>query len=191
MKIDIKTQQEKPVHNYNLDMEPLDTSSEIELSMYNTFTCHHCNEVFASERNADLHTEFYHDEEKSENIPLLEDFKCNSCTKVFSTKDSLLNHEKSLHTDVELNKNQTKNSNIEVQIEVIEGILEEIVDQETEVDLSKETEVNVSKETEVDLNKNQTQNSNKEVQIEVVERILEEIVDQNPEALDMSDVSIV
>ena len=32
-----------------------------------------------------------------ENVPLLEDFKCNSCTKVFSSKDNLLNHEKLEH----------------------------------------------------------------------------------------------
>ena len=66
----MKIQQEKPVNvdNYNLDTEPFDTSSEQELSMYNKFTCHHCNEVFASERNAELHTEFYHDGEKPDEI---------------------------------------------------------------------------------------------------------------------------
>ena len=31
--------------------------------------------------------------------PLLEDFTCKLCSKVFITKDSLLNHEESVHTE--------------------------------------------------------------------------------------------
>ena len=34
-----------------------------------------------------------------ENVPLLEEFTCKLCSKVFNTKDILLNHEQFFHTD--------------------------------------------------------------------------------------------
>ena len=94
-----------------------------------TFQCDLCTEMFFSETNLITHQELKHDvsfhgqswspvlavpqipeysknfvlhhEESvlTDDVPLLEDFKCNSCTKVFITKDSLLNHEKSVHTE--------------------------------------------------------------------------------------------
>ena len=96
MKINIKTQQEKPVHeeNYNLDTGPLDTSSEQELSMSKKFTCHHCYEVFASERNVELHIEFYHDGEKPPKC-LKSDFSCLQ-------KEVLSTHITSVHDDTSL-----------------------------------------------------------------------------------------
>ena len=45
-------------------------------------------EVFCTKDSLLNHEKSVH----TENVPLLEDFKCNSCTKVFSTKDNLLNH---------------------------------------------------------------------------------------------------
>ena len=38
-------------------------------------------------------------DKKLENVPLLEDFNCKLCSKVFTTKDILLNHEESVHTE--------------------------------------------------------------------------------------------
>ena len=81
-----------------------------------------------------------------------EDFKCNSCTKVFRTKDSLLNHEKSGHTE---NVPLLEDSNCKLS-------------KETEVDFSKETEVNLSKETEVFCTKDSLLNHEKSVHTENV-----------------------
>ena len=99
-----------------------------------------------------------------------EDFKCNSCTKVFSTKDSLLNHEKSGHTE---NVPLLEDSNCKLS-------------KETEVDFSKETEVNLSKETEVFCTTDSLLNHEKSVHTENVPLLKEtyceiEVNVQNPE----------
>ena len=65
-----------------------------ELSMSKKFTCHHCNEVFASERNFELHIEFYHDGEKP--------YKCLKCDFSFFQKEELGTHITSVHDDTSL-----------------------------------------------------------------------------------------
>ena len=58
------------------------------------FQCPHCKSKFSQKHNLKRHVK----QKPEENVPLLEDFKCKLCSKVFSTKDILLNHEESVHT---------------------------------------------------------------------------------------------
>ena len=58
------------------------------------FQCPHCKSKFSQKHNLKRHVK----QKPEENFPLLEDFKCKLCSKVFSTKDILLNHEESVHT---------------------------------------------------------------------------------------------
>ena len=59
----------------------------------------------------------YEESVHTKNVPLLEEFTCKLCWEVFITKDILLNHEQSAHTD-DLTESNCEEIQKEVDLEV-------------------------------------------------------------------------